>query len=73
MTEAPVELTTLRDFIRWGASRFNAAGLSFGHGTQTAFDEARVRLCHTLHLPFLMPEEYLAARLTAAERAVKPA
>jgi ribosomal protein L3 glutamine methyltransferase len=69
LTETPVELTTLRDFIRWGASRFNAAGLSFGHGTRNAFDEARMLLCHALHLPFVMPDDYLTARLTAEERA----
>lgn len=68
MTATPQELLTIRDLIRWGASRFNAAGLSFGHGTDNAFDEARVLLCHTLHLPFRFADDYLGARLTAAER-----
>lgn len=62
------ELKTLRDLVRWGASRFNAAGLCFGHGTDNAFDEARTLVCHALHLPFAFPEGYLAARLTSEER-----
>jgi len=69
LTAIPEELTTLGDFIRWGASRFNAAALSFGHGTDNAFDEARVLLCHALSLPFRFADDYLAARLTGDERA----
>jgi ribosomal protein L3 glutamine methyltransferase len=68
LTATPPELTTIRDLIRWGASRFNAAGLSFGHGTDNAFDEARVLLCHALHLPLRFADDYLGARLTAGER-----
>ncbi len=69
MSAVPEELVTIRDLIRWGASGFNAAGLSFGHGTDNAFDEARVLLAHALHLPFDFADDYLAARLTASERA----
>ncbi len=70
MSAVPEELVTIRDLIRWGASRFQAAGLCFGHGTDNAFDEARLLLAHALHLPFDFPADYLDARLTASERAV---
>ena len=67
MTNHP-ELKTVRDLMRWGASRFNQAGLSFGHGTDNAFDEALVLVSHALHLPLQFPQHYLAARVTAEER-----
>lgn len=62
------ELSTLRDFVRWGASRFNQAGLYFGHGTDNAVDEAVYLVLHTLHLPHDIPESLWAANLTAEEK-----
>ena len=64
----PPELVTLRDFLRWAVSRFNEAGLFFGHGTQDAYDEAAWLLLHALHLPLDRLEPFLDARLTAAEK-----
>jgi len=65
---AAAELSTIRDFIRHGVSRFNAAGLVHGHGTATAFDEAVFLVLETLHLPIDQLDPYLDARLTAPER-----
>ena len=45
------ELATIIDFIRYGASRFSAAGLSFGHSYDNALDEATQLVLHALHLP----------------------
>lgn len=64
----PSELVTLRDFLRWAVSRFNEAGLHFGHGTRDAYDEAAYLLLHSLHLPLDRIEPFLDAALTESER-----
>ena len=67
--QARNELSTLRDLMRFAVSRFNAAGVFFGHGTDNAWDEAAYLLLHGLHLPIDQLEPYLDARLTTIERA----
>jgi len=62
------ELQTLRDIIRWATSRFNEAGLYYGHGTETAWDEAFALVLHTLHLPHDISILALDARVTERER-----
>jgi ribosomal protein L3 glutamine methyltransferase len=66
--EAVQDLQTLGDFVRWGASRFNEAGLVFGHGTDNALDEAVALVLHALHLPPDLPPAYLGVRLTRGEK-----
>lgn len=68
MTTPIDELLTLRDWLRWAVSRFNAAKLFFGHGTDNAWDEAIWLLLATLQLPRDRLEPFLDARLTRAER-----
>lgn len=65
---ATAELLTLRDWLRFAVSRFNEAGLWFGHGSADAYDEAAYLLLHTLHLPLGRLEPFLDARLSADER-----
>ncbi|MFZ5501949.1 MAG: 50S ribosomal protein L3 N(5)-glutamine methyltransferase [Pseudomonadota bacterium] len=65
---AAQELHTLRDFLRYTVSRFNAAKLFFGHGSNDAYDEAAYLILHTLHLPLDRLEPFLDARLTGGER-----
>ncbi len=66
--QARQELLTLRDLLRFAVSRFNEAGLFFGHGSDNAWDEAAYLLLHTLHLPLDRLEPFLDARLTSGER-----
>lgn len=62
------DLKTVRDFIRYGVSRFNRADLTYGHGTTNAFDEAVFMVLETLKLPIDQLDPYLEARLTRSER-----
>lgn len=62
------ELSTLRDLLRYAVSRFNSAGLSFGHGSDNAWDEAAYLLLHCLHLPLDRLEPFLDARVISSER-----
>jgi ribosomal protein L3 glutamine methyltransferase len=62
------ELVTLRDYWRYAISRFNAADLSYGHGTTTASDDAAFLLLDTLDLPIDALNPFLDARLLPAER-----
>ena len=63
------ELSTIVDCIRYAASRFNAAGLAFGHSHDNAIDEATHLVLSSLHLPPDLPPAYGGARLTADEKA----
>jgi len=62
------ELRTIIDLIRYGASRFNAAGLTFGHSYDNALDEATQLTLHALHLPHDIGPAYGQARVTLAEK-----
>jgi ribosomal protein L3 glutamine methyltransferase len=63
---------TIRDWLRYAVSRFNAAGLSYGHGTSTAIDEAAHLILHALRLPVDQLDPWLDARTLPSEgRAIK--
>ena len=65
--EEKTQLHTLRDLLRFAVSRFNEAGLFFGHGSASAYDEAVYLILHSLYLPLDRLEPFLDARLTTAE------
>jgi ribosomal protein L3 glutamine methyltransferase len=69
VTSAANELETLRDWLRYAVTRFSAAKLAFGHGTDNAYDEAAYLLLHQLGLPLDRLEPFLDAKLTLPERA----
>lgn len=66
--KAVQELRSVRDWLRFAVSRFNHAGLFFGHGTTEAYDEAAYLILHTLHLPLDQLEPFLDAHLMPYER-----
>ncbi|MEN8259547.1 MAG: 50S ribosomal protein L3 N(5)-glutamine methyltransferase, partial [Pseudomonadota bacterium] len=61
-------LSTIKDYIRWAASRFTEAGLCFGHGTTNSLDEAAALVLHTINQPYELPAHYFDATLTPDER-----
>src|SRR5690349_698738 len=68
MSTDTADLKTIRDYIRYATSRFNAAALYYGHGTDNAWDEAVALVLHTLHLPHETDPAVLDARLTQSEK-----
>lgn len=62
------ELVTLRDYWRYAITRFNAAELSYGHGTTNAGDDAAYLLLDSLELPIDVLDPFLDARLLPDER-----
>lgn len=61
-------LNTLLDYMRWGASRFVEAKLSFGHGLSSPLDEAVYLVLRTLNLPVDTPDVYWNSALTTDEK-----
>ena len=66
------ELETILDLVRWSVSRFNEAGLYYGHGTDNAWDEAVSLVLQLLHLPQNLPlqtgDQLFHSRLTQVEK-----
>ncbi|WP_106477214.1 50S ribosomal protein L3 N(5)-glutamine methyltransferase [Phytohalomonas tamaricis] len=62
------ELVTLRDCLRWATSVFLAHRLYYGHGTDSAWDEAVSLVLGALHLPHDVDPGVLDARLLNVER-----
>lgn len=71
MLTTPVDdLKTIRDLLRYAASRFAASPLYFGHGTDNVWDEAVQLVLRSVHLPLENNQVFLDARLTRDERAL---
>lgn len=67
IAQAQAQLHTIRDLLRFAVSQFNKAGLYFGHGSATAYDEAAYLILKTLYLPLDQLEPFLDARVTDSE------
>ena len=59
---------TIQDMLRWAMSRFNDAGIFYGHGTDNAWDEAVQLVLPALHLPPDVDPGMRHSRLTTSER-----
>lgn len=68
MTSPVDDLHTIRDFLRYAASRFAASPLYFGHGTDNVWDEAVQLVLRSVHLPLENNNVFLDARLVRTER-----
>ena len=66
--EAVNELQTIQDMLRWSVSRFSAANIWYGHGTDNPWDEAVQLVLPSLYLPLDIPEDMRTARLTSSEK-----
>lgn len=66
-TPGKLPFSTIRDLLRYAVSRFNKENLSFGHGSDNAFDEAVYLILHTLSLPLDRLEPFLDAKLLPDE------
>jgi len=65
--QARQHLATVRDLLRFAVSRFESAGLFYGHGTDNAYDDAAYLILHTLKLPPTHLQPFLDARLLPEE------
>ncbi len=61
-------LSSIRDYIRWGATQFSREAVFLGHGTATPLDEAAALVLHSVQQPYNLAESYLDCTLTLAER-----
>lgn len=62
------ELSTMTDFMRWGASQFVKTELSYSHGMSSPLDEAVYLVLRSLNLPVDTPDVYWQSKLTSDEK-----
>ncbi|KAA1175110.1 50S ribosomal protein L3 N(5)-glutamine methyltransferase [Marinobacter salinexigens] len=68
MTSHIDDLHTVRDYLRYAASRFADSPLFYGHGTDNVWDEAVQLVMRSLKLPLENNTLFLDARLVREER-----
>jgi len=66
--EVSKELSTMTDFMRWGASQFVKAELSYSHGMSSPLDESVYLVLRSLDLPVDTPDVYWQSKLTKSEK-----
>lgn len=63
-------MQTLADFLSWAEESFSTSDLTFGHGTDNAWDEAVAIALHVLNLSPTVGKEILSRELLANEAAM---
>ncbi|MAZ39260.1 MAG: 50S ribosomal protein L3 N(5)-glutamine methyltransferase [Legionellales bacterium] len=64
------QLSTVRDFFRFTLTSMQQKQLFYGHGTDTAWDDALALVFDTLQLPHDAQKLFLDARLVDAEKSI---
>lgn len=67
-TQLVEELATVRDWIRYAVSQFEASDIFYGHGAANSYDEAVWLIMSGLHLPHDTLENFLDATIIQEER-----
>jgi len=67
-TDVTTNLTTIRDYIRWGASQIVEQQVFLGHGLATPLHESAALVFYALFQPANLDHCYLDAKLTGEER-----
>lgn len=68
LEQAINELSSIKDFIRFGVSLMENTNIFYGHGTNNSYDEMIYLIYGYLNLPFEKVEFYLDSKLTNHER-----
>lgn len=68
MTENTATLSTIRDFIRYAATRLFLSDASFAHGYEDPVHEASFLILRSLKIPLEYEGKFLSATLTKEER-----
>lgn len=66
--QAIEELRTIRDLLRWTASRLSESQVYFGHGTDNPWDDAVMLVTHALYLPWDIDQDLQNSNVTKQER-----
>lgn len=61
-------LTTIKDYIRWGASQLTDKKVFLGHGIASPLHESATLVLHAISQPYNLDDCYLDAVLTIEER-----
>ncbi len=68
MQQTITELSSIKDFIRFGVSLMESENVFYGHGTNNSYDEMIYLIYGYLNLPFEKVDFYLNTKLISSEK-----